>query len=293
MLLSMTGFGRGEASTPDGGKFTVSVSSVNRKQLEIRFSLPSDLAALEIPGRKLISQAISRGSVQVRCTLCAASDPGSTVELNSALLDKLIRESRAARVRANLVPDVAVESLMTVPGVLNTQKEAADGAELQLSFESALRAALEDFNRMRGIEGEALAADLLERIGKLEKWHAELAEMTAGYPELAKERIMSRLAASQLPVNGDDPALLREVLFYVDKGDVTEELTRLSSHFAQFRNFLKSENPSGRNMDFLAQEMFREITTLGNKAAVGGASPVVVAFKAEMEKIREQIQNIE
>lgn len=293
MLLSMTGFGRGEALTPDGSTFSVAVSSVNRKQLEIRFSLPSELAAFEVSGRKLISQAISRGSVQVRCTVCAAANSSGASDLNTALLDKLIRECRAARTRANLPPDVAVETLMTAPGVLNTRKEMADNAELQQSFENALRMALENFNRMRRTEGEALAADLLERLGKLEKWHAELAEMTAAYPELAKERIMNRLASSQLPVNPDDPALLREVLFYVDKGDVTEELTRLSSHFAQFREFLNSKNPSGRNMDFLAQEMFREITTLGNKAAVGGASPLVVAFKAEMEKIREQIQNIE
>ncbi len=293
MIQSMTGFGRGEAISPDGTKITVSVSSVNRKQLEVRFSLPAELSALEVTGRKLVSQAISRGSVQVRCTICAASAGECGAEVNTALLDKLIRESRAARVRANQLPDVAVETLMTIPGVLMMQRECAEVTEFQPVFEAALNDALADFNRMRQTEGAALAADLLERIGKLEAWHGELAGMTADYPAAAKERIMTRLQNSNLPVSADDPALMKEVLFYVDRGDVTEELTRLSSHFAQFRAFLTAAEPSGRNMDFLAQEIFREITTLGNKAAVGGASPVVVAFKAEMEKIREQIQNIE
>ena len=293
MLLSMTGFGRGEACCADGSKVTIAIASVNRKQLEMRFSLPSELSALEIAGRKLVSQAVSRGSLQIRCTVCDAAAQAGNFEINTALLDKLIKESRAARVRANMSAEVAVETLVAVPGVLSNRKESAENPELEQAFENALLSALDDFNNMRRIEGEALARDLLQRIEKLEAWHGELSQMTAAYPELAKERIMNRLESSNLPVSADDPALLREVLFYVDKGDVTEEITRLSSHFAQFRSFLASETPSGRNMDFLAQEIFREITTLGNKAAVGGASPVVVAFKAEMEKIREQIQNIE
>ena len=293
MLLSMTGFGRGEACCSDGSKITIAIASVNRKQLEMRFSLPAELSALEIAGRKLVSQAVSRGSLQIRCTVCDAAAQAGNFEVNTALLDKLIKESRAARVRANMSAEVAVETLIAVPGVLSNRKESAETPELQQAFENALLAALDDFNNMRRVEGKALADDLLQRIEKLEAWHGELSQMTAAYPELAKDRIMNRLANSNLPVSADDPALLREVLFYVDKGDVTEELTRLSSHFTQFRSFLASETPSGRNMDFLAQEIFREITTLGNKAAVGGASPVVVAFKAEMEKIREQIQNIE
>lgn len=293
MLWSMTGFGKGEITCANGTKVTVVVASVNRKQLEIRFSLPQDMTAFEISGRKLVSQAISRGSLQIRCSVCDAAARADKFEVNTALLDKLVKECRAARVRANMSPEVAVETLATIPGVLSGQKESSDSQELQQAFEKALLAALEDFNNMRKAEGEALAADLLSRLEKLEAWHKELAELTAPYPEMAKERIMARLENSKLPVSADDPALMREVLFYVDKGDVTEELTRLSSHFVQFRAFLDSETPCGRNMDFLAQEIFREITTLGNKAAVGGASPTVVAFKAEMEKIREQIQNVE
>ena len=295
MLLSMTGFGRGEAATADGSRITVQVSSVNRKQLEVRFSMPGELAELEVTGRKLVSGAISRGSVQVRCSLTASADNSGNYSVNTGVLDMLVRECRAARVRANLPPDVAVESLLSLPGVLNVAAKDR-GDELSVfapAFEAALKAALNDFDNMRRTEGEALRNDLLERLEKLKAWGFELESMTSDYPELAKQRIMTRLAEEKLPVSGDDPALLKEVLFYVDRGDVTEEITRLFSHFSQFHLFLDSTEPVGRNLDFLAQEIFREITTLGNKAAVSGASAVVVAFKAEMEKIREQIQNIE
>ena len=291
----MTGFGRGEAPAADGSRISVQISSVNRKQLEVRFSIPAELSELEVVGRKVISGAISRGSVQVRCSVTASADNSGNYSVNTSLLDMLIRECRAARVRANLQPDVAVEVLLALPGVLNiaAKDKESDDPVLAPAFEAALTAALNDFCNMRRREGEALKHDLLERLEKLKAWHAELKVMTSAYPELAKQRIMNRLAEEKLPVSGDDPALMKELLFYVDRGDVTEEITRLESHFQQFQAFLDSAEPVGRNLDFLAQEIFREITTLGNKAAVAGASALVVAFKAEMEKIREQIQNIE
>ena len=127
----------------------------------------------------------------------------------------------------------------------------------------------------------------------LENMHSTLAALVAAQPEAAKKRLLAKFEAEKLPIAVDDAQLLKEVLFYIDKGDVTEELTRLSSHFEQFRNFLAAAVPVGRSLDFLAQEMFREITTLGNKAFIPGVSPVVVEFKSEMEKIREQIQNLE
>ena len=135
--------------------------------------------------------------------------------------------------------------------------------------------------------------DLEKRLKSLEMMHGELYMMTSMQPDLVKQRLLNRFANEKFPIEADDPTLLREVLFYIDRGDVTEELTRLSSHFEQFRKFLDSDVPVGRSLDFLMQELFREITTLGNKAFAGGVSRKVVAFKAEAEKIREQIQNVE
>ncbi len=289
----MTGFGKGEALLSDGSVISVQISSVNRKQLEIRFALPAELSALEIPGRKIISETVSRGAVQVRCTLAASTSAANESVVNTLLLDTLIRECRAARVRANLDSNVAVETLLTLPQIIEHRRLDGDSPEVTDAFISALKIALENFNSMRKNEGDALKTDLLSRLDKLEKIHAFLAQASAGYPELAKQRLLDKLAEEKLPVSPDDPALLREVVFYIDRGDVTEELTRLTSHFKQFREFLTSGNTSGRSMDFLAQELFREITTFGNKSAIPETAPMVVEFKTEMEKIREQIQNIE
>ena len=142
-------------------------------------------------------------------------------------------------------------------------------------------------------KGAALKNDLESRERLLESLLAEIeplaAEMNAGI----KARLLARLEEEKIPVPGDDERLLKEVLFYADKADVTEEITRLHSHFGQFRRFLAESKPVGRSLDFLMQEMFREITTLGNKAGVPAVSPLVVAFKSELEKLREQIQNVE
>lgn len=293
MLCSMTGFGKGEAAFGNGGMLSVQLSAVNRKQLELRCSLPNELAALEIEARKRVAQVVSRGALQLRCAITSMPVQLGTCRVNTALLDELIRQSRAARVRANLTPDVNVEQLMSFYGVVSSTAPESDGEELTAAFQKALDLALTDFNRMRHQEGEALKFDLLARIGKLEQLHGELSRMSEGYPDAAKKKLLSRLEAEKLPVSADDPALLKELLFYVDKGDVTEELTRLSSHFKQFRNFLDSDAAAGRNLDFLAQEIFREITTFGNKSPLPETAPLVVTFKSEMEKIREQIQNIE
>ena len=293
MLCSMTGFGKGESAFGDGGVLSVQLSAVNRKQLELRCSLPNELAAMEVEARKTVSQSISRGALQLRCAITAAPVQHGACRVNTGLLDELIRQSRAARVRANLSPDVNVEQLMSFYGVVTSDARESEGEELEAAFKKALESALIDFNAMRRKEGDALKCDLLARISKLEQLHRELSGMSEGYPEAAKQKLLSRLETEKLPVSADDPALLKELLFYVDKGDVTEELTRLSSHFKQFRDFLESDAAVGRNLDFLAQEIFREITTFGNKSPLPETAPLVVTFKSEMEKIREQIQNIE
>ncbi len=288
----MTGFGKGKAVFSDGRTMQIEISSVNRKQLEIRFLMPQELAALENDGRKYIATLVSRGAIQVRVTVCNAFGSGSA-GVDRAVLDNLIKECLAARERANLSKDVNVEALLALPGVLQNAPLDTDSDELAQVFNAALRQAGENYQNMRRIEGANLKHDLEKRLKSLEMMHGELYMMTSMQPDLVKQRLLSRFAAEKFPLESDDPSLMREVLFYIDRGDVTEELTRLTSHFEQFRNFLEADVPVGRSLDFLMQELFREITTLGNKAFAGGVSRKVVAFKAEAEKIREQIQNIE
>ena len=288
----MTGFGKGKPVFSDGRTMQIEISSVNRKQLEIRFLMPQELAALENDGRKYIATLVSRGAIQVRVTVCNAFG-SSSAGVDRAVLDNLIKECLAARERANLSKDVNVEALLALPGVLQNAPLDTDSDELAQVFNAALRQAGENYQNMRRIEGANLKHDLEKRLKSLEMMHGELYMMTSMQPDLVKQRLLSRFAAEKFPLEPDDPSLMREVLFYIDRGDVTEELTRLTSHFEQFRNFLEADVPVGRSLDFLMQELFREITTLGNKAFAGGVSRKVVAFKAEAEKIREQIQNIE
>ena len=147
---------------------------------------------------------------------------------------------------------------------------------------------------MRETEGAALRNELAGRLAGLRELLAAIEPDTAGLAEAAKTKLLAKLEAEKLPVDTNDERLLKEVLFYADKSDVTEEIARLKSHFEQFDRFLAaSDEPAGRSMDFLIQEMFREITTLGNKAGTSAVSHRVVAFKAELEKMREQVQNVE
>ena len=292
MLYSMTGFGKGEAAFRDGRCLQIEISSVNRKQLEVRFMMPQEFAFLENEGRKIISGLVSRGAVQVRVNITSGSSDRAGL-INRDMLDMLVKECLAARERAGLERTVNVEQLIAFPGVIGGVQNEDDPDEKRAVFVAALEAAGKNYQKMRLTEGAHLRADLEERLKTLEMLHGELYMMVSMQPDLVKQRLLSRFASEKFPIDPDDPTLMREVLYYIDRGDVTEELTRLSSHFEQFRKFLDSGVPVGRSLDFLMQELFREITTLGNKAFAGGVSRKVVTFKAEAEKIREQIQNIE
>ena len=291
-MLSMTGFGKGSAVFDGRQRFIAEVSSVNRKQLEARISLPSEFSGFEVNARKLIGEYVSRGSVQLRVSF----DGGGAAEevtIDRGLLASLVKVCLEVRHDIGLDGNVAVEELMRVPGVVGGSTPDMDRPGLAAAFEQAVREALTHHREMREREGEALKKDFQERLATLEGLLKKIDPLVGNIADSIKQRLMEKLAAENIPVGADDDRLLKEVLFYADKSDVTEEITRLHSHFAQFRRFLEETQPVGRNMDFLMQEFFREITTLGNKAGVPAVSPLVVAFKSELEKLREQIQNVE
>ena len=291
-MRSMTGFGKGEYQCPDGVSYTAEISSVNRKQLEIRFSMPSDCTRFEVELRKLLSSAISRGAVSLRITRTGGSSEGAGV-VNLQYLESLARACWQVRRRLGLPEVIDVESLVTVPGVIGAPVPA-DETVVQEAVTGAVRAALQNFLAMRDAEGAALLEDLRSRMQTLQNLVEEIRPYAASITASIREKLMEKLEAENLG-SRDDERLNRELLFYADRSDVTEELTRLASHFAQMEDFFNrsADEPAGRSMDFLVQEMFREITTLGNKAGTGEVSRRVVAFKAELEKFREQIQNVE
>jgi len=292
-MLSMTGFGRGEALSREANiAFTAELSSVNRKQFELRFTAPSELAPLEANARKIISNYFTRGAIQLRIQF-RRDQSAAGCEFNDALLNALTAKAMEIRRTHGISGEVNVETLLTAPGVMIPKSADVACPDFVNAFEAAVTAAAEACQKMRRDEGESLYRDLMLRTAELERLFGIFRERTAVMNESIRKRLLGKLEKEQLPVSTDDPSLLRELLFYTDRSDVSEELARLESHFRQLHGFLESPIPAGRSLDFLAQEFFREVTTLGNKAASPEISPSVVAFKSELEKLREQIQNVE
>ena len=290
-MRSMTGFGKADGTYDNTFSFSVEISSVNRKQLEVRCSLPAELSGLESLVRQKVSALISRGSVNVKVALRKNGSAGQKVDVT--FLNELVAIAQQVRKNNGLSPEVNVEQLLGLPNVLGGAGENIDNAGLTEAFSAALDAAGEEFSAMRRREGEALKNDLSARAALLEDVLRQIEPLAAKVPEIARKRLYCKLAAEKLPVEPNDELFVREMLFYLDKSDVSEEITRLKSHFSQLRKFFETEEPAGRGMDFLLQEFFREITTLGNKAPSPDLSALVVKFKTELEKLREQVQNVE
>ncbi len=290
ILSSMTGFGSGSA-TYDDGTLTAEIATVNRRQLEMRFALPRELNSMENELRKQLQEQLSRGMVSVR--IFRSGGIAGAVGVNRERLKALTVLALELKNEFKLEGEISPSALLALPGVLDDMNGETASESLQQAAREALKLALEGLNRMRRTEGEALGRELGERLKLLRAMQKELCLEARNIEAALKQRMLDKLTQSGLNVDPHDERFLKELLFYADKSDVTEELTRLESHFGQFEGFLAGGEGGGRSMDFLIQEMFREITTLGNKAGSGPVARVIVRFKSELEKMREQVQNLE
>ncbi len=289
----MTGYGRGECSQR-GLKVTVEVSSVNRKQTEISVNLPRDLEVLEAQIRDLINQRVARGRVTVRLAIHAAKGGSSHMRADAALARLYARELRALAKSLHLQDPVTLDMLARAPGVLQAEEQIAEAEELWPSVNKALDAALDVLLKMREREGAFLAKELKGRITFLRAGVARVQKLAPKVAERYRDQLLNRIKAAGLEAPGlDDARLVKEIFYFADRSDISEELTRLQSHFQQFDDCLKTAEPVGRTLDFLAQEINREINTLGSKANDSVISREVVLLKAELEKFREQVQNVE
>lgn len=295
-MRSMTGFGKSYAASKELGiAFNVEISSVNRKQLEIRASLPHEISALELLLRQLIKQKITRGTVSARVTMTLDEKQSlSIIKINHSLLDRLAKECSELQEKFGNQGSWSIAELMSLPGVIETIPPNMEKTEVKTIFTQAIEDAVNNLVAMREAEGQELCKDLKKRCDKLIALTDKLEPLIKKVPEVLKQRLFERLEKEDFAVDINDERMLKELIFYVDRSDVSEELTRLRSHFGQLAQFLnKNGKTVGRSMDFLLQEIFREITTFGNKAAGCEVTPIIVEFKTELEKIREQIQNVE
>jgi uncharacterized protein (TIGR00255 family) len=291
-MKSMTGYGRGE-SAQRGFKITVEVSSVNRKQSEISVNLPRDLEVLEPQIRDEINRRVSRGRLTVRVAVQAA-EGGSKMRIDSALAKNYAKELKRLAKELKLPDVITLDLLVRAPGVLQAAEEIADAKELWPAAEKALKSALGELIKMREREGAHLGKDLKARIAFMSQGVGRVQKRAPEVSERYREQLITRIKTAGIEVPGlDDERLLKEVFYFADRADISEELTRLQSHFQQFDDCVKSEEPVGRTLDFLAQEINREINTIGSKANDSEISREVVNLKAELEKFREQVQNVE
>lgn len=288
----MTGYGRGECSQ-DGFKVTVELSSVNRKQVEISVNVPREMDMLEAPIRELIIRYVARGRLTVRVSQHAGS-ASVRLHLNTSLARAYARELRRLASELKLPGHVTLDHLVRAPGVIQTDEELAEGEDFWPAVEKALKKALVAMVAMREREGAHLLQDLTARVAVMRRAASRIEKQAPKVAARYREQLIARVRTAGLDAPGlEDERLLKEVVYFADRSDITEELTRLRSHFEQFDDCLKSREPVGRMLDFLAQEMNREVNTIGSKANDSLISREVVTLKAELERFREQAQNVE
>ena len=288
----MTGYGRGEVDH-EGAKFSVELNTVNRKQSDIVVNLPRDLTELEPRIRQAINESISRGRTNVLVSLHNGAHGPRKLALDTDLARSYHQAMRALQKELSAPGEITISTILQAPGVMRAPEEAIKAEEAWPAVERALRAALAELIKMRDREGKHLAKDLIHRLKAMRK---SLKEIRALHPEVVKRHraaLLERIEKAGVPIESDDERLIKEVSFFADRSDISEELTRLESHLAQFAHHLRKSEPVGRTLEFITQEIFREVNTLGSKANDAAISQLVVGLKAELEKIREQIQNLE
>ncbi len=292
MLKSMTGYGRGELAL-HGRTITVEVRSVNNRYLDCNIRLPRAYACAEDGIQRAVKGAVSRGKVDVFITVEQEAAEAVAVRVNEAMAAGYVAAFRSMAEQYHLAGEVSLDLIARMPDVVQVEKAPENLEELTEDLLTATQAALTDFDAMRSREGQKLYEDLSQRLDTMEGFVAVVEcrspETVAAYRERLYARIQETLADRQI----DEGRVLTEVAIFADKVAVAEETVRLASHIAQFRTMMEGGQPIGRKLDFLIQEMNRETNTIGSKCNDLELSTVVVDMKAELEKIREQVQNVE
>lgn len=292
MLRSMTGFGsaRNQVGTEE---ISVELRSVNGKFCEVKGRLPRELASLEADAVRNIKGRLSRGTIDLGVRRQASAKSTLTPRIDGDLAEGLAAQLRALRDALGLEGELRLSELVSVEGVVTLEERPPDLDDASAALLAALDEALIHLISMREREGEALEADLLERIAKIEAHAAVLMEQAPLAVQDQQERIRRRVEELTDGIPLDPQRLAQEVALLAERSDIAEELTRLGSHVAQFRELVASDQPVGRRLDFLTQELNREVNTIASKASWAGAASITVELKAELERIREQVQNVE
>jgi len=292
MIKSMTGYG-GAKGTSGKLEIAVEVKSVNNRYLDSTIKLPRVFNAFEEALKTIVHGAISRGKVDVYISIDSSKADDIEIKINKPLVEAYVEALRTIEWENDLSSDIRVADLIRFPDILQAEKHEVDTEKLCADISKVLSAALADLNDMRTREGEKLYKDILARLDEIERLTTSAAELSPKIVEDYRKKLESRMNEILQTANIDEARILTEAALFADRTAINEETVRLSSHIAQLRELISNDEPVGRKIDFLVQEFNREANTIGSKGNDTEMSKIIVDLKAEIEKIREQAQNIE
>jgi uncharacterized protein (TIGR00255 family) len=291
MVVSMTGFGRSKAES-ERFSVTVEVKTVNHRFCEFHIRMPRQLLKTEEKIKKKLGEHIKRGRVEVFVTLEGEGVVSRSVHIDWQALDEFVHHISEIKNRYGITGEVELRDLLNREEIIHIEEKETGNEELERLVLAAIEEAGSQLVQMRKLEGEALEIDVSHHIGLLKENIASVKKFAPDVVEQYRGRLnkkMNEFLAGQ----ADEDRILTEVAFFADKADISEEVTRLESHVSQFLEIMKANEPLGRKLDFLLQEMNREVNTIGSKANDSRIAKEVVEMKSLLEKIKEQVQNIE
>lgn len=292
MVKSMTGFGQGEY-TGTGWSVQVEMKSVNHRYLDFFLRIPKQYNQLEEMLRAMVQEKVARGRLEITVSVEEFGDRERNVKVNRALLRGYVQALMAIQKELEIKESITLEQILMIPDLLQLEEPEVDWANLQKCFRQAVIIALEKLEGMRLTEGKQLKQDLEQRIALVEGQIEEIAHIAPTVVEDYKSRLQERLGDLLDGTTISDERFLGEVAIFADKCSIDEELVRFNSHIQQFKKSLHSQQSIGRKLEFLLQEMNREVNTIGSKGNNVIIAGLVVDIKSELEKMREQVQNIE
>ena len=289
----MTAYGKGDCLR-DGKRFLVEIKSLNNRYRDVLLRMPKNLQGFEKHLRTLIDSRIGRGRIEVFFQIERSQEaPPYALELNLPLVDAYLKIFDQLSSRSGLNQDIRLESLLQMSDMVNVKTDMDDEEEMGKGLHETLSLGLDSLMEMRQKEGAAIEADLRKRLKKISGFVDGVRGCTSEIVEAYQIRLKENVERLCQGVEVDPDRIAQEVAVFAERSDITEELVRLKSHIEQFTTYLELDDVVGRRLDFLIQEMNREVNTLGSKASNGFVSRTVVEMKAELEKLREQVQNVE
>ncbi|QGQ46911.1 YicC/YloC family endoribonuclease [Metabacillus sediminilitoris] len=291
MVVSMTGFGRASGQI-NSCFLTVELKSVNHRFLEISVKMPKQFMWLEDKIKKLISQYVSRGRIEVYVNIEGESLVDKSINIDWVLLTQFVDSLKQIKARFSLNDEISLDHILSLGEGLDIKEEPKSNVDIENVLLHTVKSALQKLTEMRKTEGEQLALDLKQRLVAMTNITVDLESTALSIIEQYREKLQKRVSEY---VSGiiDENRILTEVALFADKADISEELTRIHSHIYQFGESLQANGPIGRKLDFIVQELNREVNTIGSKANDSQIAKNVVELKSIIEKLREQVQNIE